>query len=62
MPRITKGLAMSRRRISSVPVGAMIAALAAIAIVALLALYLGDSKVLTKILNDPIFESEINNH
>ena len=38
---------MSRRRISSVPVGAMIAALAVIAAVALLVLYLGDSAVLT---------------
>ena len=47
---------MSRRRISSVPVGAMIAALAVIAIVALLVLYFGDSAVLTGFVDPPVVE------
>ena len=47
---------MSRRRISSVPVGAMIAALAVIAAVALLVLYLGDSAVLTGFVDPPVVE------
>ncbi len=47
---------MSRRRISSVPVGAMIAALAVIAAVALLVLYFGDSAVLTGFVDPPAVE------
>ena len=47
---------MSRRRISSVPVGAMIAALAVIAVVALLVLYFGDSVVLTGFVDPPVVE------
>ena len=47
---------MSRRRISSVPVGAMIAALAVIAAVALLVLYFGDSAVWTGFVDPPAVE------
>ena len=53
---------MSRRRISSVPVGAMIAALVVIAVVALLVLYLGDGAVLTGHVDDPATESEAKDH
>ena len=61
-PRFGKELAVSRRRISSVPVGAMIAALAVIAVVALVALYLGNGAVLTGLPEDPAVESEAKNH
>jgi len=53
---------MSRLRISSVPIGAMIAALAVIAVVALVALYLGNGAVLTGSPEDPAVESEAKNH
>ena len=53
---------MIRRRISSVPVGAMIAALVVIALVALLALYLGNGAVLTGSPDNPAMESEAGNH
>ena len=54
--QVGKGLEVSRRRISSVPVGAMIAALAVIAVVALLVLYFGDSVVLTGFVDPPVVE------
>jgi hypothetical protein len=57
-PRTSHGPLMSRRRASSVPIGAVIIALVAIAVMALLALYVGDGIVLTRFADNPLVESE----
>lgn len=44
---------MNRRKVSSVPVGAVIAALAVIATVALFVLFLGSDSLMTGPLNGP---------
>jgi hypothetical protein len=53
---------MSRQRISSVPLGAVLAALALIAVVALFALYLGADTVLIGVFDDSDMAMEIINH
>lgn len=53
---------MRRRRISSVPVGVMIVALAAIALLAFVAFYVGDSDVSTRFVDQPMPGSESGNH
>ncbi len=55
-PRSHGVCAMSRRRTSSVPVGAMIAALAVIAAVAFLVLYIGGSIDVTGFVDPPVVE------
>lgn len=47
---------MTRRRTSSVPAGAMIAALAVIAAIAILVLYFGDADIFTNFVDPPAVE------
>ena len=53
---------MSRQRLSSVPLGAVLAALALIAVVALLVLYVGDDTAPERIFGDPAVELEAGDH
>lgn len=52
---------MNRRKISSVPVGAVIAALAVIATVALFVLFVGGESPMTKSLKNPPVEAPAEN-
>ena len=60
--RIGARSAMSRQRISSVPLGAVLAALVLIAVVALFVLYLGNDTVTNSIYGDPAVELESGDH
>lgn len=53
---------IGRRRNSSVPLGAVIAALVVIAVLALLAFYVGNGVVLTRFADPPFVGAEQGNH